>query len=120
VLKITGPVQGISPTSGALLPHALTGSVPESRTEVNVTAQRGDLVLDGLIVRPWVSRLVLEGGDSRSELVHSSAPTPQRTTVSGGGTVRVYDAHGALLRTTAYDGETAVVLPPGGFAVAER
>ncbi|WP_371358154.1 hypothetical protein, partial [Salmonella sp. M275] len=24
VLKVTGPAQGISPTSGALLPHALT------------------------------------------------------------------------------------------------
>ncbi|MFF8188014.1 hypothetical protein ACF044_12245 [Microbacterium sp. NPDC016588] len=34
---------------------------------------RGDLVLDGLIVRRWVSRLVLVGGGSRSELVHSSA-----------------------------------------------
>ena len=120
VLKITGPEQGISPTAGALLPYALRASVPERRTEVTVTAQRGDLVLDGLIVRPWVSRLVLEGEGSRSELVHSSAPSAQRTTVSGGGTVRVYDARGVLLRASAFDDDTTVLLPAGGFAIAER
>ena len=119
-LKVTGPAQGISPTAGALLPHGLRAPVPERRSTVDVTALRGDLVLDGLIVRPWVSRLVLAGGDSRSELVHSSAPAAQRTTVSGGGTVRVYDARGALLRTTAFDDETTVVLPAGGFAITER
>lgn len=119
-LKVTGPAQGISPTAGALLPHALRVPVAEHRSTVEVTAQRGDLVLDGLIVRPWVSRLVLEGADSRSELVHSSAPSAQRTTVSGGGTVRVYDAGGVLRRTSAFDGETTVVLPAGGFAIAER
>ena len=79
-----------------------------------------DLVLDGLIVRPWVSRLVLAGGDSRSELVHSSAPSAQRTTVSGGGTVRVYDARGTLRRTAAFDGVISVLLPAGGFAITER
>lgn len=120
VLKVTGPAQGISPTPGALLPHALTTAVPERRTELTVTALRGDLVLDGLIVRPWVSRLVLEGGGSRSELVQSSAPFVQRTTVSGGGTVRVYDSRGALVRTAAFDREITVLLPSGGFAVAER
>jgi hypothetical protein len=119
-LKITGPAQGISPTPGALLPRALTAPVSERRTELNVTAQRGDLMLDGLIVRPFVSRLVLEGAGSRSELVQSSAPGAQRTTVTGGGTVRVYDARGVLLRTASFDGEITVVLPSGGFAVAER
>ena len=101
-------------------PHALTAAVSERRTQIDVTAQRGDLVLDGLIVRPFVSRLVLEGAGSRSELVQSSARGVQRATVSGGGTVRVYDARGALLRTTAFDGEISVLLPSGGFAVAER
>jgi hypothetical protein len=119
-LKITGPAQGISPTPGALLPHPLTAPVSERRTELNVTAQRAALMLDGLIVRPFVSRLVLEGAGSCSELVHSSAPGAERTTVSGGGTVRVYDARGTLLRTTSFDGETTVLLPGGGFAVVER
>jgi hypothetical protein len=94
--------------------------VSERQTELNVTAQRGDLVLDGLIVRPFVSRLVLEGAGSRTELVQSSARGAERTTVSGGGTVRVYDSRGALLRTIAFDGEISVLLPAGGFAVAER
>lgn len=120
LLRVTGPAQGISPAPGALLPQSLTAPLSANRDEVTVTAQRGDLTLDGLIVRPWISRLVLGGADARSELVHSSAIAPQRTTVSGSGTVRVYDAGGELLRTTSYDGEVSIVLPAGGFAIAQR
>ncbi|WP_150952593.1 hypothetical protein [Microbacterium testaceum] len=119
VLSVTGPAQGISPTPGALLPASLTA--PVSGSDVRVTAQSGALTLDGLIVRPWISRLVL-GGDARSELVHSSAIAPQRTSIGTEGvpsTVRVYDDQGSLLRTTATPGVVTVVLPAGGFAVAE-
>jgi hypothetical protein len=121
MLRITGPAQGISPAPGVLRPHTLTASVAAGRTSLEARALRGDLVLDGILVRPWVSRLVLAGDDgARSELVHSAADVPQRTTVSGGGTVRVYDSAGTLLRATAFEGEAAVVLPPGGLAIAMR
>lgn len=123
VLRVEGPEQGISPTPGALAPHSLTGPVSPNRSSVTVTALKGELMLDGFLVRPWVSRLVLGDGDSggaRSELVHSAADVPQRTSVSGGGTVRVYDAGGALLRSTAFADTATVVLPPGGFAIATR
>lgn len=121
VLRVDGPAQGISPAPGQLAPHALTGAVAPNRTTLTATALQGDLVLDALLVRPWVSRLVLAGaGDARAELVHSAADVPQRTTVAGGGTVRVYDATGALLRTSAYEGTATVVLPPGGLAIATR
>ncbi|MFJ4037553.1 hypothetical protein ACIPVB_05665 [Microbacterium sp. NPDC090007] len=119
VLRVTGPGQGISPTPGALLPYALTA--PVSGDDVRVTALRGTLTLDGLIVRPWISRLVL-GGDARSELVHSSAIAPQRTTIGADGvvaTVKVYDASGSMVRTISADGAVRVVVPAGGFAVAE-
>ncbi|WP_125131309.1 hypothetical protein [Microbacterium sp. 10M-3C3] len=121
VLRVDGPAQGISPAPGQLAPHALTGTVAPNRATLTASALQGDLVLDALLVRPWVSRLVLAGdGDARAELVHSAADVPQRTTVDGGGTVRVYDATGALLRASAYEGTATVVLPPGGFAIATR
>lgn len=118
-LTVTGPDQGISPTPGALLPYALTA--PVSGSDLRVTALRGTLTLDGIIVRPWISRLVL-GGDARSELVHSSAIAPQRTTIGADGvpaTVEVYDASGTMVRTISADGVVTVVVPAGGLAVAE-
>lgn len=120
LLSITGPQQGISPTPGALLPYGLTAAV--SGSDVRVTALRGDLTLDGVIVRPWISRLVLGGDDTRSELVHSSAIAPQRTTIGADGvpaTVKVYDRSGSLARTIATTGAVTVVVPAGGFATAE-
>lgn len=121
LLRVTGPEQGISPTPGALLPYGLTAPVSADRREVSVTAQRGELVLDGIIVRPWISRLVLGGDTARTELVHSSALAAQRTDVGTDGrptTVRVYDASGALVRTAAAQGVTSVVVPAGGLAIA--
>lgn len=118
-LTVTGPDQGISPTPGALLPYALTA--PVSGSDLRVTALRGTLTLDGIIVRPWISRLVL-GGDARTELVHSSAIAPQRTTIGADGvpaTVEVYDASGTMVRTISADGVVTVVVPAGGLAVAE-
>ncbi|WP_295839301.1 hypothetical protein [uncultured Microbacterium sp.] len=119
LLSVAGPEQGISPTPGALLPYALTA--PVSGSDVRVDVVRGDLTLDGLIVRPWISRLVL-GGDGRGELVHSSAIAPQRTTIGAEGvdtTVNVYDDAGSRLRTISTTGVVSVVLPAGGFAIAE-
>jgi len=119
VLKVEGPAQGISPTPGALLPHGLKAAVNGS--DVRVTVQRGELMLDGLLVRPWISRLVL-GGEARSELVHSSAIAPQRTTIGADGVstnVKVYDASGSLVRTTSATGVVTVVVPAGGMAIAE-
>lgn len=119
VLKVDGPAQGISPTPGALLPQGLKAAV--NGADVRVTVQRGELMLDGLLVRPWISRLVL-GGDARSELVHSSAIAPQRTTIGGDGVsanVKVYDASGALVRTTSATGVVTVVVPAGGLVIAE-
>jgi hypothetical protein len=118
-LTVTGPDQGISPAPGALLPYALTA--PVSGSDLRVTALRGTLTLDGIIVRPWISRLVL-GGEARTELVHSSAIAPQRTTIGADGvpaTVEVYDASGTMVRTISADGVVTVVVPAGGLAVAE-
>ncbi len=120
LLRVDGPPQGITPSPGALLPHPLTAPLSPHRTTVEVKAQRGELMLDGLIVRPWISRLVLTGDTARTELVHSSALGSQRAAVGAPGVaseVRVFDAHGGLVRATGVTGEGRVVIPSGGFAV---
>jgi hypothetical protein len=121
MLRVEGPAQGISPAPGQLAPHVLTAPVSANRSTVEVRAQRGELALDGLILRPWISRLVLTGNGGRSELVHSSAAGSQRTEVGADGQtalVRVYDASGVLVRSVSSDGVTRVVVPAGGFAIA--
>lgn len=121
MLRVEGPAQGISPTPGQLAPHALSAPLSANRTSVEVTAVRGDLTIDGLLVRPWISRLVLAGDDARSELVHSSAIAPQRTEIGTDGRpslVQVYDQSGALVRSASIDGVARVVVPAGGLAIA--
>jgi hypothetical protein len=123
LLRVTGPAQGISPAPGALAPHSLPLPVAGDRGEVRVDVVSGSLTLDALIVRPLVSRLTLRGPGGRTELVHSAAQVTQLTRVGGDGAravVRIYDDRGALVRERIVDGATTVLLPPGGFAIAEN
>ena len=120
-LDVTGPAQGISPAPGVLLPHPLARTLPPSLSSVRVDATDGMLSLDGLLVRPAESRLVLVGS-GRTELVHSADDRPRPVQVGEAGStvsVRVYDAQGALVRErTVREGGT-IVLPAGGFAIAQ-
>ena len=109
-LKVSGPAQGISPSPGVLLPYALTAPLAANRGEVGVKASSGELMLDGILVRPWLSRLVLEGGGARTELVQTTATGTQRATLGADGvasTIRVFDETGALVRTTSVTGEAS-------------
>lgn len=120
-LDITGPEQGISPSPGVLLPHSLERDVPADVATVRVDVQGGTLMLDALIVRPAVSRLVLSGEGS-TELVHSTIDRPQPVRIGEPGTpvsVRVYDASGTLVRERGMHGGRTIVLPAGGFAIAQ-
>ena len=122
-LRVEGAPQGISPTPGALLPHALPAPLSPHKSTVSVRALRGELMLDGFLVRPWVSRLVLAGADARTELVHSAARGSERTVVGLAGArsaVQVYDGHGELVRAASITGTSRVVLPAGGFALITR
>jgi hypothetical protein len=119
-LEEAAPPQGISPTYGVLLPHSLQQPVQEKRTTVRVDVIDGTLQLDNLLVRPYVSRLVLMGERGTSELVHSSSLTPQPITVGRDGeraTVVVYDASGTEVRSFDLRGERSVPVPSGGFAI---
>lgn len=120
-LELTGPAQGISPAPGVLLPHPLARALPPNRASVRVDATDGVLMLDALLVRPAESRLVLVGS-GRTELVHSSDDRPRPVQVGEGGSavaVRVYDAQGALVRERTVRGGGTIVLPAGGFAIAQ-
>ena len=122
-LSETAPEQGISPAPGVLLPHQLSRWVAGDRTDLNVTVDAGTLTLDTLLVRPFVSRLALEGAGGRTELVHSAAASTQPTSVGEDGVkarVEVYDARGALVRGFDIRGVRTVVLPVGGFAIVQR
>ncbi|TDD65146.1 hypothetical protein E1262_26185 [Jiangella aurantiaca] len=110
--------QGLTAVPGALLPQLLPRPVPSGASAVSVEVKRGTVDLDALLIRPEVSRLTLTGGDgARAELLHSAATTPRRVTVTGPGTVRVYDATGSLVGSRAVTEPTTVTLRPGGFAV---
>ena len=87
---------------------------------MRVDVGSGSLQLDALLVRPFVSRLVLTGDGGSTELVHSSSLTPQPIRVGRDGeraTVVVYDASGREVSTYALRGARNVPVPSGGFAI---
>ena len=119
-VKEAAPPQGISPTYGVLLPQKLRIPVQEKLTTVRVDVVDGTLQLDSLLVRPFSSRLVLTGEGGTTELVHSSAPTPQPIRVGRDGqsaTVVVYDDGGAEVRRYDLRGTRSIPVPSGGFAI---
>ena len=109
---------GITEAPGALLPSPLAKT--SKGADVTVTATRGTLLLDALIVRPTVSRIVLEGTGGRTELVNSASTSTEKTKVGAAGersTVRVYSKTGRLVDTERLRGIESIRLPAGGFAV---
>jgi hypothetical protein len=121
-LTESGFEQGISPVPGVLLPRQLSTWVAGDRSSLDVAVREGTLTIDTLLVRPVVSRLVLTGDGGRTELVHSSAASPQPIAVGdhdGSATAAIYDAEGTLVRSVDFDGSRAIVLPVGGFAIVK-
>ena len=121
--------QGITAVTGVLLPQPTLLPVSGRRDSVTVTGVSGTVALDAVIVRPLLSRLVLEGADAAAgaanstELVHSTEVVPQRATVGTAGaaaTLRSYDSGGALVDERAITGTAGVTVRPGGFVVVTR
>ena len=111
--------QGITEVPGALLPQRLRKTVVPADGPVTVEALRGPVRLDGVLVRPLVSRLVL-GGDSRTTLVQSASGSRQTTSVVPAGPsarLRVYDAKGRQVENRVVRGPREVRLPAYGVAV---
>ncbi|MEY2848640.1 MAG: hypothetical protein RI885_1305 [Actinomycetota bacterium] len=127
VLNHSVGAQGITAASGALLPQTLLLPVSGSRSEVTALSLGGTVQLDAVIIRPLVSRMVLDApagsAAARTELVHSTSTLTLPATIGAAGAtsvVHVYDKAGALVRDRTVAGVTSVILPAGGFAVATR
>lgn len=115
-----GEPQGISPVPGVLLPRVLPVVVDASESALTARVVKGEVTLDALLVRPVVSRLHLEGEGGATELVHSSAKSPQQVSVGFDdrtSTARVYGPDGDLLSEVQFSGTTTVSVPTGAFAV---
>ena len=120
VLKHSVGEQGITAVPGALLPQPLLVPALSGRQTATVTALKGTVALDALIVRPLLSRLSLAGESSATELVSSSTVVPLPTTVGSVGqsaTMRSYDSSGGLVEERTISGPSKVVVQPGGFVV---
>lgn len=118
-----GEPQGISPVPGVLLPRTLKLPVDASASSLTASVKTGTVTLDALLVRPAISRLVLEGPGGATELVHSTSKSKQTAEVGFDGaasTARVYDDRGVLVSELALDGLDEVLIPSGGFAVITR
>lgn len=115
-----GEPQGISPVPGVLLPRVLPVVVDASDSSLTARVVKGEVTLDALLVRPVVSRLHLEGDGGATELVHSSARSPQQVSVGFDdrtSTARVYGPDGDLRSEVQVSGTATVSVPTGGFAV---
>jgi hypothetical protein len=113
--------QGITAAPGVLLPQPTL--LPVKGGQVTVTGVSGEVALDAVIVRPLLSRLVLEGSGSSTELVHSTEVVPQRATVGTTGaaaTMRSYDRDGELVEERAISGTAKVTVRAGGFVTVTR
>jgi hypothetical protein len=81
-----------------------------------VARQAGDGVtaLDAIQVQPLIERVTLRGGGREQTLLRSFARGARRVAVAGRASA--YDSRGRLVSR----GRGAVVIPSGGFAIAER
>ncbi|CAN5145544.1 hypothetical protein BH11ACT2_BH11ACT2_06950 [soil metagenome] len=111
---------GITAIAGALLPQKLGSGTPKTLT---VTATRGTLKLDAIVLRPVVSRLSLTGSGGATQLLASASTTTQHATAGFAGkrsVVRTYDSTGTRAHTIVLHGRGTITIAAGGFAVVTR
>ncbi len=121
----SGGDQGVTEAPGALLPTTLRRELDAGATEVTAaTSRRGSEAarVDALLLKPLVSRLVTDGPDGGTVLLHSAAEQARAIDVDvpgdGSVAVEVHDATGRLVgRTSAGPGVVTVDVLPSGFTV---
>ena len=123
----TGSVgeQGVTEAPGAILPTTLRRTVDPAATSVTATlTRRGgpEARLDAILLKPLVSRLVLDGPDGGTVLLHSADERRTTAVVDAPGddavVVMVHDASGRLVeRVEGGAGEVTVAVLPSGFTV---
>lgn len=123
-----GGEQGVTEAPGALLPVTLQRELPAGATEVTATVRGRPTTparVDALLLKPMVSRLVLDGPGQGVALLHSA--DRRRTDVSvdlpgdGAAVVRSYDSSGRLREeTTVYGTTVSARVLAEGFTVVTR
>lgn len=124
----TGGEQGVTEAPGALKPVTLPRLLPAGATALRATAEARATVpakVDALLLRPRISRLVLDGPDGGTVLLKSASAADRTVKVAVPGTgpvvVRSYDATGRLRNLTTRTGITiAALVLARGFTVATR
>ena len=115
--------EGVSAGTGTLLPQQLAASAPAGATTVRVTGSAGVTRLDGVLVRPVVSRLALDGVAGASELLVSGSRIRETAVVGTAGErvrVDVFGSDGRLVASATQAGGTTANVRPGGFTVVTR
>lgn len=115
--------EGVSAGTGTLFPQQLAALTPARATTVQVTGSTGTTRLDGVLVRPVVSRLVLDGVAGESELLVSGSRIRETAIVGAAGDrvrVDVYGSDGRLVSSASQAGGTTAIVRPGGFTVVTR
>ncbi len=120
--------QGDSPAPGALLPVTLPRTLKASAgtlTATTSTAPGDPAALDGVMLEPLVSRLVLQGNGHTTALLRSASDSTERTQVRLPGSrqalIRAYDGRGRLVESRRSPATTvSVAVPAGGFVLVRR
>jgi len=121
----SGGDQGVTEAPGALLPTTLRRTLDPGATSLTATvSRRGGTParLDALLLKPLVSRLVLDGPEGGTVLLHSAADRRRTVAVDAPGdgdvVVEVHDLTGRLVqRVVGGAGEVSVTVLPSGFTV---
>jgi hypothetical protein len=119
-----GGSQGRSAAPGALLPIAIPRYAPAGSEALTTRTDRGSGQLDALLVTPLVSNLTARGDGHGIAVLTSVADTDRslRISVPGSGptVARSFDTYGKLVRVIISTGPVTVIVPAGGFAIAQR
>ncbi len=121
----SGGEQGVTEAPGAILPVTLARTLDAGATSVTATVpgrRATEARVDAVLLKPLVSRLVLDGADGGTVLLHSAADRSTTVTVDAPGddpvVVEVHDATGRLVRTVPGGaGDVSVTVLPSGFTV---
>lgn len=107
--------QGVTAVAGALLPHRLAVPVL-AETPLRVDGVRGSTDLDGVLVRPLLSRASFSGART-VVLVHSVAAVPRAYRADAASRVVVYDRNGRPVARDRVLAGAPVRIPAGGLAI---
>jgi len=106
--------QGITAVPGALLPQRLRGAV-SGKAPVTVTATRGAVDIDALLLRPTLSIATFPG--DRAVTLLFSVRGKQTYRVDRAAGAYTYDAHGRLVGVRTVSTGTTVRVPANGVVV---